>query len=118
MTVTKNLAEIKKRLLQRKETLESRLTGLVRETPYEPQPSDPADQATASTLEDLNISLQNNERNEYTMVVKALEMVDAGTYGTCIDCGQPISEKRLLMYPNATRCLICQEVAEEKRENL
>lgn len=118
MAAPKHLIEIKKRLLKRKEELEAGISGLAHKKPYEAQLSDPADQAMASTLEDLNISLQNNERNEYAVIIRALEMVDEGTYGTCIDCNQPILEKRLLMYPNATRCLICQEVAEEKGENL
>ncbi len=43
-------------------------------------------------------------------------MIVDGTYGICIDCCQPISEKRLKSYPNATRCLSCQEVVEERRQ--
>ncbi len=39
-------------------------------------------------------------------------MIESGTYGVCAECGQPISEKRLSVYPNTTRCLPCQEAYE------
>ena len=45
----------------------------------------------------------------------ALSRVDAGSYGECIDCGEPIAPARLEAYPAATRCIDCQE-AFEKRE--
>ena len=77
---------------------------------------DSGDQASSSSLETLRISLQDAELEEYNRILKALQMIDEGTYGMCFDCGQPISEKRLKLYPNATRCLSCQEQLEEKRE--
>jgi len=47
------------------------------------------------------------------MILKALQMIEVGTYGICTVCGKSISEKRLLMFPNSTRCLACQENIEE-----
>jgi DnaK suppressor protein len=41
-------------------------------------------------------------------VVHALEKLDAGTYGTCDDCEQPIVAARLEALPWATRCVTCQ----------
>lgn len=73
---------------------------------------DPIDQAILSNIEDLNISIQKNERDEYRMILRALEMIDSDTYGICTDCGGAISEKRLQLYPNATRCISCQEAYE------
>ncbi len=110
------IAAIKERLLKRKAELEVELTRLSREQFGDRQSPDPSDQASASSLEDVNISLQNNEHDEYVMILKALSMIEAGTYGICIDCGQPISEKRLQLYPNVTRCLACQEAVEEKSQ--
>lgn len=77
------------------------------------QIQDPADQASSSALETLKSSLQNNEYEEYKMIMNALEMIKEGTYGKCTDCHEPISAKRLASYPNAARCLVCQETAEE-----
>ena len=42
-----------------------------------------------------------------TEVERALEKFDAGTYGTCENCGQPISPARLEAKPAARRCINC-----------
>jgi DnaK suppressor protein len=109
-----NTVQLKKRLLARKQQLEEDLKRLSQEKVHDDQVPDPGDQASASTLEEIAISLHNNELDEYTMILKALAKLEEGTYGICTDCGQPISEKRLQLYPNATRCLACQELKEER----
>ncbi|MGZ4114451.1 MAG: TraR/DksA family transcriptional regulator [Actinomycetota bacterium] len=40
-------------------------------------------------------------------VVRALEKLDDGTYGTCDGCGGPIEPDRLEAIPWATRCVAC-----------
>ncbi len=110
----RDVSTIKKDLLTRKFEIEKELARLSQEKVSDDQLQDPTDQAMASTMEEINISLQNNERSEYQMILKALEMIDKGTYGICTECGQPIAEKRLKMIPNATRCLACQEALEER----
>ncbi len=40
-------------------------------------------------------------------VEAALERVEAGTYGRCERCGQPISPARLEAKPAARRCITC-----------
>ncbi|MCW2544715.1 MAG: transcriptional regulator, TraR/DksA family [Frankiales bacterium] len=42
----------------------------------------------------------------------ALERLDSGTYGTCIDCSTTIVQDRLAFRPEAARCLSCQEAFE------
>ncbi len=116
MTNQKELEKIKAVLIARQKELEEAIAQLQTEGEKNDQVQDPADQALSSAFETLKSSLHNNEYEEYKMIGKALEMVDAGTYGICVDCQQPISEKRLQSYPNATRCLPCQETAEEERE--
>lgn len=109
-----NQATIRKQLLERKAQLEEELKRLVKEKVSDDQVQDPGDQASNSVLEELNISLQHNEWAEYRRVLKALEMLDQGTYGICSECGQQIAERRLSLYPNATRCITCQEAFEER----
>jgi DnaK suppressor protein len=89
------------------------MNRLSREKVSDDQVQDPGDQATSVTQEELNISLANNERTEYDMLLKALDMLEKGTYGICTECTQAISDRRLQLYPNATRCLACQEAVEE-----
>jgi len=38
----------------------------------------------------------------------ALRKIDAGTYGSCDNCGQPIEPARLEALPQATTCLKCK----------
>jgi DnaK suppressor protein len=109
---TKYLNEVKSELLKRKVELEERLISLSKEKFSDGQVQDLGDQALSSTMEAVSGSYQNTEHEEYNMLLKALKAIDEGTYGLCIDCSQPISEKRLKYYPNASRCLACQEAAE------
>ncbi|MCW7539800.1 TraR/DksA family transcriptional regulator [Aquabacterium sp. A7-Y] len=44
----------------------------------------------------------------------ALERIQAGSYGECVDCGQDIAYARLQAQPSATRCADCQTVFERR----
>jgi len=44
----------------------------------------------------------------------ALARLDAGSYGVCLDCGQPINEERLAFRPEAARCLTDQQRFEDR----
>lgn len=111
----KELAAIKQQLLERKHDLEQEMSRLHTEKFSDDQVQDQGDQALASTMESLRSSLQDTHIGEFHRVVKALGMIDEGIYGICADCELPISEKRLKLYPDATRCLACQEAFEEGR---
>lgn len=108
----KDLLLIKKKLSDRKQQLEEEIVALHTEKFSDDQVQDIGDQALTSTMEALRNSLQNKELEEYAMILRVLERIDSGHYGTCSDCGLSISEKRLSVYPNATRCLACQEALE------
>jgi len=109
----KELKSIKEALLIRKQELEEHLTSRSTEQVSDGQVQDVGDQALTSIMESLRTSLQDAEVNEYKRIVRALEMIKEGIYGICTDCKEEISPKRLKLFPNAARCLICQEVLEE-----
>ncbi len=54
-----------------------------------------------------------NELHLLEAVEEALRRLGDGTYGLCIDCGQPIPEKRLAAIPWAVRDKACQERCEK-----
>lgn len=112
MTVKVHLEKIKEELLARKKILEQELDRLSKEPVSDVEAQDDADQAVSSTLETLRNSIQNTEYEELVMIDSALQSIQEGRYGVCHDCEQDISEKRLRYYPNAQRCLACQEAAE------
>ena len=40
----------------------------------------------------------------------ALRRIEAGTYGICLECEEPINPKRLTAVPAAALCIRCQEM--------
>jgi len=48
---------------------------------------------------------------ELAQINRALAQIDAGTYGLCSNCGQPIGERRLQALPYSDRCITCAEAA-------
>jgi DnaK suppressor protein len=108
------LLAIRNELLLRKKELEGKMAELYTQQEDFDQVQDSADQAQSSTMEALKISLQTAELDEYNRILQALAMLDEGSYGICVECSQPIAPKRLKLFPNAMRCLACQELAEER----
>lgn len=113
MLGNRDLGKIKQELLSRRRDLQEDLMRLYKST-FVDEVQDLGDQALSSTIELLNSSLQDTRVEEYNRITRALEMIEDGNYGICIDCNEPISEKRLKLYPNAARCILCQEAYEER----
>jgi DnaK suppressor protein len=54
--------------------------------------------------------------NKYLMQVDAaLKRIEDGEFGTCLECEEPISPKRLAAVPWATYCLLCQELNDSRQ---
>lgn len=73
-------------------------------------------------LEEQAIELENDEvlnqlepatRQELADVLAALERMEEGRYGKCVDCGDEIATARLKAIPEALRCIECAEEAED-----
>lgn len=45
-------------------------------------------------------------------ITRALNRLDAGTYGRCTRCGDPIAPARLEVLPHAAACIECQSHAD------
>lgn len=50
-----------------------------------------------------------------TAVLAALDRLEAGSYGRCLDCGGELPEERLEARPEAARCVPCQSRYERRR---
>jgi len=70
----------------------------------------------ASELEK-RLALEERQRESLNEVEHALQKYEAGTYGLCDSCGQPIEQARLEAIPQASLCLSCkaQQAKETKR---
>jgi DnaK suppressor protein len=74
-----------------------------------------ADQGSATFERELDMTLEENARENLLEVQQALERVDAGSYGTCARCGKDIPVERLEAYPTASLCIVCKEAEESPR---
>ena len=54
-------------------------------------------------------ALEAEAMAEMAAINSALQRLDAGTYGACLTCGEPIGEKRLEARPASARCMSCTE---------
>jgi DnaK suppressor protein len=76
---------------------------------------DPADAGSASFERETAQSLSNHARNLLSQIDDAMRRMDAGTYGTCERCGEPIETARLEALPYATLCMDCKRRDETGR---
>ena len=68
-----------------------------------------ADQGSATFARELDMTLEDNARQSLAQIERALARMDAGTYGVCARCGNPIGEARLEAVPAAELCIACKE---------
>lgn len=74
---------------------------------------DEGDWAVVDISEDINLMRLDAHRKLMLDIDEALRKIQEGTYGTCEDCGEEISEKRLSVMPTATLCISCKESREQ-----
>jgi DnaK suppressor protein len=65
----------------------------------------------APVFYDQFVALQVNQLDfeQLNLVAAALDRMDRENYGVCMDCGDPISNRRLRAIPWALHCIACQE---------
>jgi len=71
-------------------------------------PQDPADAGANLSENDRSEAVLDVARRQRSDVLDALQRIDLGTYGTCVDCGAIVPEGRLEAKPEAARCVACQ----------
>ena len=74
---------------------------------------DSEDDSFADLIVHTNLAEMDRDVDELRMIDSALQRISAGTYGECVDCGQPIATARLDAEPTAERCVTCQELYEK-----
>lgn len=71
----------------------------------------------AKELEDSEVvdALGNEARGEMSKITAALERMDEGRYGVCVECGEPIEMQRIKAYPYAHECIDCATDGERRQ---
>lgn len=72
----------------------------------------PADLGSETYEREKDLALFRGESALLAQVEAALERLDAGTYGICQRCHQPIRPERLEVQPWAPYCFSCQKAVE------
>jgi DnaK suppressor protein len=75
--------------------------------------ADPLDVVRASTDRDIRVQTLNMNSRTLADVRRAITAIDEGSYGTCEECEEPISARRLAAIPWAAVCVKCQEVRDQ-----
>jgi len=75
---------------------------------------DPADLASEACEQDLSLNMLGRAQLELEEVARALERIDARSYGLCQECRQPIPVARLEAIPTAGTCVVCKAASETR----
>lgn len=70
---------------------------------------DETDEIQAAMIMDLTNKLNSRNTNKLIQIENALAKIKDNSYGLCDDCGEMISEKRLLANPHFLTCIFCAE---------
>jgi len=73
---------------------------------------DRGDEANSDQWRETNAAMIDHNEVEIQGIQAALSRMASGTYGLCVNCGEPIGFERLQAWPLANRCLECQSQAE------
>ncbi|MGW1195366.1 TraR/DksA family transcriptional regulator [Streptomyces sp. NPDC002536] len=89
------------------------ITGLMRDS-GDGAGDDQADTGTKNIAREHELALAANAREMLQQTEHALERLDAGTYGLCENCGNPIGKARMQAFPRATLCVDCKQRQERR----
>nr|WP_221360284.1 TraR/DksA family transcriptional regulator [Streptomyces sp. REN17] len=92
---------------------EESLAGLMRDS-GDGAGDDQADTGTKNITRESEMALAANAREMLEQTERALERLDAGTYGLCENCGDPIGKARMQAFPRATLCVACKQKQERR----
>ena len=112
----KELEKFKTIILVKRNTVEKELESS-REKADEVLKNNSVNAIYSSHMADAGTDQQEMEKNYYMMdrenkflkyLNRALDMIQDGTFGICVTCGQLISKERLLEVPHTTSCFECK----------
>lgn len=110
----KEIDELRDRLEQEHAELEVQLTT-IEDTSFAATQSEmsgdvglddeSADAGTATFEREKDLSIEQNVRDLLQKIERALQKIEAGTYGICERCGKPIEKARIKALPYVDLCI-------------
>ncbi|MGP3685423.1 TraR/DksA family transcriptional regulator [Streptomyces sp. IBSNAI002] len=89
------------------------ISGLMRDS-GDGAGDDQADTGTKNITRESELALAANATSMLEQTERALERLEAGTYGICENCGKPIGKARMQAFPRATLCVDCKQKQERR----
>ncbi len=90
------------------------LAGIVVEGPGQMTYGSQAAAATHVFEQQRDLALRERNEQHLSAIDAALARLDAGTYGRCTACHQPIGAERLEALPSAALCIDCQRLSRRR----
>ena len=114
MASNKQIEELKKMLLKRKDVIVSNIEDSIDNISKlnNCDCKDELDFAEASSDSFTSGIIINQQKQELKEIEEALKNIENGTYGTCEMCDEPIAIGRLKAKPFAKFCTDCREIHE------
>ena len=107
-------AQLKRRLLERREVLRGEIRQALQASSDERHRElagtvhDAGDDSVADLLVDVNLKGLDRDARELAAIGAAIDRMARGEYGVCADCGAAIAYPRLEAQPAALRCVECE----------
>ena len=112
------MEEIRKILLEEKEKIGVEIKSKhLNLSDIERDVGDEVDNSMVEQERELNLLLQDREKQHLEAIEEALQRIETGEYGFCDECGDQIDQKRLMVMPLAQLCITCQQ-KEERLGNI
>ncbi len=114
LSINESMHKRYEELTQLRDRLVSQLRVLAAEalTDSDKAGKDLADAGTEDFLRNTELVLLGEEGKRLALVQEALQRLNEGTYGQCIDCGNSIQPARLDAIPYAKLCVDCKAMRE------
>jgi len=71
--------------------------------------ADEVDEIQANERREIGFATRELLVDRVNRITAALERLDAGEYGMCTECGEPIAPARLRVMPEVLTCVKCQD---------
>ena|SRR5437764_11788107 len=112
---TRRIAGLRQMLIERRRDMQDDVQTRMRDGLTD-RPNDVRDVlevSDASIQDDIEFALLQMRAETLIRIDEALVRLGAGEYGSCVECGGEIAERRLRALPFAVRCQACEERREE-----
>jgi RNA polymerase-binding transcription factor DksA len=120
----KEIERFKKKILAERERILRQLGRIEESINEASEDQEGSKQSYSNHLADLGTDYMEKEKNYYyatqeghylRSLDEALERIDRGEYGKCMECNELISMKRLDAVPSAKLCISCKSKNEKPR---